>query len=662
MGKIDAQQGNLATRSPRLVALAALLGLVTLASADTVDARKMRPSKAGFARSVQFGFLGAPLPTTRNWAASQSTVSLSGSTIATVGTNSLVIDEDSGYLVLANAAGEKQAALAINPGAGLLAVDQVKKVAFIADRMSDRLWKVEIADGSLKELGRVKTPAEPFGVALTPDGKTLLVTTIADRKLVGFNPDSMKQTFSIDIPQEARGIAVSHDGREATIAHLNTGSLTHVNLTTQKLTHTTINRGITSANVEFSPRSAPDQLQRTPGKLETSPAIGNAGFAFARNVFATTYLPNGVSVSAYTESTPLQIAGRVERASSYGGGSEPPIRHRVAFVGQGENGTLRQVAQAAIREHSPRAVAYDGESDTLYLGMIGNDKVVAIGSASSPSATHLWTQSIGASGRCGVTGLAIAADSSVRAFCGFSRKITSIVTEANGQNFRRVVKNSSPLTLSKLSAAALRGKEVFHTGDDSRLSSAGAMACASCHPEARNDGLSWRIEGHTLQTPLLVGGRLSGSHPFKWDGKDKNLTASLRNTVKRLGGSGLTSRDVTDLKAYFKTLPAPRTPTREVKAVARGKKLFGSKSLGCATCHAGPLLTNNKSYELTDDLDKVDTPSLIGLAASAPYYHDGSADTLRALLRDKGNIHGMGGINRIKPTQINDLVAYLETL
>ena len=154
-----------------------------------------------------------------------------------------------------------------------------------------------------------------------------------------------------------------------------------------------------------------------------------------------------------------------------------------------------------------------------------------------------------------------------------------------------------------------------------------------------------------------------GSHPFKWDGKDPTITDSLTNTVGRLGGTGLSKAEVKDLTAFLASMPAPRTPrAEEPAAVARGKALFESDATGCATCHNGPLLTDQKAHPIAADLPNVDTPSLIGLAASAPYYHDGSAPTLQSLLRGKGNIHGMGRLSKLDEGQVGDLVAYMESL
>jgi len=53
---------------------------------------------------------------------------------------------------------------------------------------------------------------------------------------------------------------------------------------------------------------------------------------------------------------------------------------------------------------------------------------------------------------------------------------------------------------------------------------------------------------------------------------------------------------------------------------------------------------------------------LVGLAASAPYFHDGSAATLEALLRDRGAVHGMAETSKLTDTQVADLTAFLETL
>jgi hypothetical protein len=96
--------------------------------------------------------------------------------------------------------------------------------------------------------------------------------------------------------------------------------------------------------------------------------------------------------------------------------------------------------------------------------------------------------------------------------------------------------------------------------------------------------------------------------------------------------------------------------------VTRGKALFDSAQLGCRVCHDGPTYSDNQSHKLSGTLTESDTPSLLGLHASAPYYHDGSAPTLESLLRDRAGVHGMADTSKLTDAQVADLTAFLETL
>ena len=248
-------------------------------------------------------------------------------------------------------------------------------------------------------------------------------------------------------------------------------------------------------------------------------------------------------------------------------------------------------------------------------------------------------------------------------WCSLQRKAVRLSGDPALATAPTQVWQSNELASSRLSEQAQRGRDLFRQGNTTKISTGGAMACASCHAEARADGLSWRLQGKNLQTPLLGGRITEDAHPFKWDGKDPNITASLTNTVTRLGGTGITKAEADDIAAFLQAMPAPRTPSvDDPKAVARGKKLFESETTGCLTCHSGALMTDQNQYDLSTDLDEVDTPSLVGLAASAPYYHDGSAATLEALLRDNGSIHGMGNVASLTDAQVSDLVQYMKTL
>lgn len=634
---------RISARSTALVSVASIVSLLAIA-----HARMVRFDPTPTVVDFQMLDLAVSSPGGAGDAAQPS--QLSGGPIAAVADGALVIDADSGDLVRVAADGTVAARLSVGRDASQLVFDPTASRAYVADRAADEIAVVTVGADSLDATTAIATHAEPFGVALSPDGSMLLVTTVADRRLTAYATTDGSIMWDVDIGPEPRGVAISPDGARAVVTFLNTGAVARVELakdTEPTIAFTAINRAVaaTGANTE-----------------------ADVGRGFARAAFAASYLGNDVAVVVHQTSTPKQAVAGFEDTGSYGGGGRfaAPITHNISFIADRTTGsaTAGRVAQAQIGLHQPRALAYDAAHDVLYAAGYGSDDVLALTDASTPSIGLAWRQALTTDNTCGPTGMDVAADGSVLVYCSLTRSISRFAATAGAAPSARTAATAftASLTTSRLSDAEQRGRTLFRSGNNEALSSFGAMACASCHPEGRADGLSWRIGGHELQTPLLVG-RLAGTHPFKWDGGDATLDVSLRNTVTRLGGSGITEAQADDLRAFLVTLPRPRTPTvHDADAVARGRTLFESDDVGCTGCHNGAKLTDGASYDFTDDLPRVDTPSLIGLAISAPYYHDGSAATLRAVLLDNGNVHGMGDTEDLDDTELSDLIAYLETL
>jgi DNA-binding beta-propeller fold protein YncE len=119
--------------------------------------------------------ISKPLETTR-------TRSTTGASIAAVDRGAVVIDSETGTLSLLDEESKIKDSIKIASVAGLLAVDRTNKKIFIADRNADKI--VVVAYGNkLQKIGAFETRTEPYGLALTPDGKTLLVTTVAGKSL-----------------------------------------------------------------------------------------------------------------------------------------------------------------------------------------------------------------------------------------------------------------------------------------------------------------------------------------------------------------------------------------------------------------------------------------------------------------------------------------------
>jgi hypothetical protein len=126
-----------------------------------------------------------------------------------------------------------------------------------------------------------------------------------------------------------------------------------------------------------------------------------------------------------------------------------------------------------------------------------------------------------------------------------------------------------------------------------------------------------------------------------------------------MNGRGLSPDQVTALTSYLLALPPPRIPTRDAAVVERGAAVFDEA--GCDTCHAGARMTDRSLHTIPGIGSPYDTPSLIGLAASAPYYHDGSAETLDDVLRSYGIGREMADFSELTLAQKSDLKAFLET-
>jgi cytochrome c peroxidase len=194
------------------------------------------------------------------------------------------------------------------------------------------------------------------------------------------------------------------------------------------------------------------------------------------------------------------------------------------------------------------------------------------------------------------------------------------------------------------------------------------ISCATCHDPALgfSDGLTHLVgpvrerELARRQTPSLLGA--AHTAPFGWDGRNPTLQAQARGAIvsplEMHASREPTRRELDALAEFQGTLTVPAAvPGKEYDPVraARGEALFrtprpvtdatgefpaGSK-VACATCHTGPFFTDGKAHrqvalagdplldpgEVGSDgaIAGFNTPSLLGLRLTAPYFHDGSA-------------------------------------
>jgi mono/diheme cytochrome c family protein len=203
------------------------------------------------------------------------------------------------------------------------------------------------------------------------------------------------------------------------------------------------------------------------------------------------------------------------------------------------------------------------------------------------------------------------------------------------------------------------GRAIFHAQTPLQL------ACASCHPEGRDDGRVWQFAQSGPRRTQSLAGDLLERAPFHWSGDMRSLDVLMDDVFSlRMSGGPVDLHQKAGLAAFLGRLPAPApAPAAEPAAIERGRAIFESAQAGCATCHGGALLTNHQLVDVgTGGRFKV--PSLVGVGARAPYMHDGCAATLA----DRFGLPGCGGgdahgrTSQLSQAEIADLIAYLESL
>ena len=589
----------------------------------------------------------------------------------------LVVERNAGAVIRSDRQGNPMGQLTLHEGLGEMVHDGAGLV-FVADRGADRIVQVDPGDASGKGLKvrREVTVREPHGLALTPDGKTLLVTSVADQQLLAIDVASLAIQWRRELTAEPRGVAVSSDGRRAAVGFLSSGFLAVVDLATageQVRWHSLEPRDPlhieTEEEEEF--RSTTAEIREARSRFQVPQDTGRRQ---ARNVYTVGFVGDDLLVAPHQLAIPqMKFRPQEEMEDSYGGGevSIPPLAHRLATI-SGAGTPTWKAGFATYPVHQPRALAYEAKGDVLYMGGYGDDRVLAIHEASGQTPYVRWSALVGgrAEDACGVDGLTVD-DGGLWVHCELSRRLIRLDLEGVAERQAGNAQTPNPwhhgpeLAASLRSAEVEKGAELFRRGGDSRLSDAGVLACESCHPEGRADGLTWRLGQSILQTPILAG-RIEGTAPYKWDGQDVNLKTSLSHTVQRLGGAPHRMRrhEFAALRAYILSMNPPRPATiTDADAVARGRELFASKDLACDACHDGEKLTDGQQYAVgRTRFGDTDTPSLVGLAHSAPYYHDGSAGDLRTLLTDRGTVHDMADLDSLTEDQIADLSAFLRTL
>jgi len=229
-----------------------------------------------------------------------------------------------------------------------------------------------------------------------------------------------------------------------------------------------------------------------------------------------------------------------------------------------------------------------------------------------------------------------------------------------------------------------KGEQLFNNASHTFQSQ---YSCYSCHPDNHEDGLTYDMAYYpgTDLSNVQTLRELSNTSPFKWNGKNVSvyMQCGMRFSKFVTRTEVFSPEDLKALVGYITgKIEHPPNMYRDesgdlTEAQLRGKEIFGRTRTNdgsliaerdrCITCHPGPNFTDRRMHDVgtateRDSHQEFDSPNLNNIYQSAPYLHDGRANTLEELwtLYNDDDEHGVA--NDMTKDQLNDLIEYLLSL
>jgi hypothetical protein len=547
---------------------------------------------------------------------------------------------------------------------GTLLISKDGGTAVVAEPDRDRVYVIDVGGVELKHDIALPAGSEPGRSVEDASGHVHLVLR-GSGKLVSLDITSGKILATRDVCRYPRGVAVSDADRQLHVACAE-GQL--VTLSTD-VSETEPVRSLMLDRDLRDVVPAKDGLWVSRFRSAEILRLNAAGEITRRVMLPTAAVTSGLSVPS--------VAWRMI-ASGNGG---VMVVHQRAFAGEvipspggygGPGGPGDGIVQTAVStvddDNPPRSTSVAlsaplpvdlAESSTGQL-LIGTAALEHPLSPVFPERTPLLTKdTLGFSEAPIISGFAFSEPSAFMS----SLPSTQIVAVGFAANTPVLQLAHGTLVIGER-GLVLPGDDDADTGNDLfHLRTGSGIACASCHPEGREDGHTWNFAGFGARRTQSLRGGLIGTEPLHWDGTESDFTALTRDVMQgRMAGPELTGAQISALSRYVDRFPAlPSSLTAPSPSIDRGKQLFEDSKVGCTTCHSGARFSNDKTLDVGGSSGALQVPSLVGLWARAPYLHDGCAQTIgeRFTTCDTGQ---HGDLSGLSSDDLGALSAYLETL
>lgn len=555
-----------------------------------------------------------------------------------------------------------------------LALVNEKKV-YVAGQAANSVYVIDAAKRSV--IGVIPVPAAPIAIAAAPDGSAVYVVSHEAGEVTKIDPETDEVVASVAVSEHPFGIKVSDDGQSIFVTHalLDPGVTV---LTASGLS--IVDKVPLSDEIPGDDKRIANGVARGLFHVESRPGTGELWVPHLLLAvdtpqpdldFESTVFPTISTLAADGSAEARRLLFRPAALPDAEGAFSDVISgpRAIAFT---PDGKLALVANA----QSEDVMVFDAETGFEVSLVRPLPSTMLEGIVVDHAGKHAY---VDGRNTHDVTVLAIDEDN------------TAAPAKVDGAPIDR-------LTVDPMPAQLRLGQRLFYTANSAAfpVTKNFWVACTSCHIEGGSDAVTWLFEVGPRDTPSNAGGPINTGFLLR-----QALLSSVNqyDLIIRVEQGGTYTHDdpkqVADLEALAAfvnyAIPFPQNPNlapdgKLTPEQGRGQTTF--KNL-CTSCHPGPYYTDsaagNSGLEFSKPIalhdintcvktgafpDRVaeniegtahtacdfDTPTLRGIFASAPYFHDGSARTLRDVVDRLEFSSGLSDEDK------EDLVAYMKTL
>ncbi len=512
------------------------------------------------------------------------------------------------------------------------------KRLYVCNRFNNNVSVIDLE--ARKEIARVPAVREPIAAAITPDGKTLVVANhlpndradsydvAASVTLIDTATNQATSLRMLNGSTSVRGVCVSPDGKYAFLAHI---------LARYQMPTTQLERGWMNTNAMT--------IVDIPGKRLVNAVLLDDIDLGAAN-------PWGIGITADGKTICVAHAGT----------------HEVSVIDAAAMfDKLARIPAELKPGETPKPYDDRGSYSSLTQADVPNDLAFLVGLRKRVrlQAMNIWGTAPEGPIVNGPRGLAIVGQKAYVAVY-FTDQLAAVDLSPKADKAVTIFPLGPTVELTKVR----RGEMFFH---DANLCFQHWQSCASCHPDARVDGLNWDLMNDGIGTPKNNRSMLLAhkTPPNMWEGVRPTGEAAVRSGITHIQFAVRPDEDAQAIDEYLKSLqpvPSPYLVHGQLSESAkRGQALFNSERVGCAKCHPAPLYTDLQMHDVEsrgqyDRRNEFDTPTLIECWRTAPYLHDGRYTTIKQLIKEGKHGRKFGEVEKLTEQEIDDLVEFTLSL